>query len=150
MVTLEQVKVLESKVSKALGFISQLSQENALLKGQLEKDKTRIDELEMLVERFKEEQGKIEESIVATLDQLAQFEAGHEARAEAPTEEAAVEEAPVLEAPAEEALPLEAETAPEMSLADADEPDETALPDGLLQMDSEAPETNESAELDIF
>jgi hypothetical protein len=74
MVTLEQVKLLESKVAKAIEYVNRVSGENAALKEKLEGRQKRIDELEGLVRRFKEDQIRIEEGIVSALERLNQFE----------------------------------------------------------------------------
>jgi hypothetical protein len=74
MVNLEQVKLLESKVIKAIEYVNQITEENNLLRGKLETYQKRIDELEVLIKRFKEDQGRIEEGIVSALDRLNQFE----------------------------------------------------------------------------
>jgi hypothetical protein len=74
MVSLEQVKLLETKVAKAIDFVSRVTDENSLLKGTLESYRKRIDELEGLVQRFKDEQGRIEEGILSALERLNQFE----------------------------------------------------------------------------
>jgi hypothetical protein len=145
MVTLEQAKTLESGVSKALAYVDRVTQENALLKGQLEKDKSRIDELEQLVEQFKIEQGKIEERIVATLEQLSHFEANHNDEAPGPDQDPpeAVAPEPLVEV-AEEPAPVE-EVVPEEA---APEPEPAVEPPA----DDVAPqaEQNPESELDIF
>jgi hypothetical protein len=74
MVTLEQVKLLETKVVKAIDYVRQLSDENALLRQKLEGYQNRIGELEVLVEQFKADQSHIEAGIVSALNRLNQFE----------------------------------------------------------------------------
>jgi TolA-binding protein len=81
MINLEQVKLLETKVAKAVDYVERLVKENAALhrretelQTRLESYQKRIDELEVLVVGFKEDQGKIEEGILAALDRLNQFE----------------------------------------------------------------------------
>ena len=74
MVTLEQVKLLESKVGKALSYVETLSAENATLREKLDGYRRRIDELETVVLAFKEDQGRIEAGIVSALERLNQFE----------------------------------------------------------------------------
>ena len=74
MVTYEQVKLLESKVIKAVDCIRQLTEENSLLKGKLSGYEKRINELETLIIHFKEDQGRIEKGIISTLERLDQFE----------------------------------------------------------------------------
>ncbi|MDR0301290.1 MAG: cell division protein ZapB [Treponema sp.] len=85
MISLEQVQLLETRVSKAIEFVQKVTAENAVLVSQreellakLEANKKRIDELEILVMRFKEDQGRIEDGIVAALDRLSQFEEAFE------------------------------------------------------------------------
>jgi peptidoglycan hydrolase CwlO-like protein len=74
MVSLEQVKLLETKVARAIDYVERVSGENATLQEKLESYQKRIDELEVLVQRFKEEQGRIEDGILSALDRLNQFE----------------------------------------------------------------------------
>jgi hypothetical protein len=78
MLSLEQVKLLNTKVEKTIEYVRQLNEENAALKNKLENNQKRIDELEILVTRFKEEQGRIEDGILSTLDRLNQFESAVE------------------------------------------------------------------------
>jgi hypothetical protein len=74
MVTLEQVKLLETKVAKAIGYVNQVNGENSRLRATLDGYRKRIDELEVLVQQFKEDQGRIEKGIISALDRLNQFE----------------------------------------------------------------------------
>ena len=81
MINLEQVKLLETKVAKAVDYVERLAKENAALHRQeielqtrLESYQKRIDELEVLVMGFKEDQNRIEEGILSALDRLNQFE----------------------------------------------------------------------------
>jgi FtsZ-binding cell division protein ZapB len=85
MVSLEQVKLLESRVAKAIDYVDFLHAENTVLakekaglQEKLEANQKRIDELEVLVMRFKEDQGRIEDGIIAALDRLNQFEEAFE------------------------------------------------------------------------
>jgi hypothetical protein len=74
MVTLEQVRQLEIKIAKAIEYVNRITDENKLLRGKFESSLKRVKELEDLVQRFKEDQSRIEEGIVAALDRLNQFE----------------------------------------------------------------------------
>ncbi|MDR0441884.1 MAG: cell division protein ZapB [Treponema sp.] len=81
MISLEQVELLESRVAKAIEYVRKVTAENAALvsekaglQARLESNQKRIDELEVLVMRFKEDQGRIEDGILAALDRLNQFE----------------------------------------------------------------------------
>jgi TolA-binding protein len=74
MVTLEQVKLLETKVVRAIEYVERISRENSQLQGKLDSYQKRIDELEVLIQQFREDQGKIEEGILAALDRLNKFE----------------------------------------------------------------------------
>ncbi|MCL2208578.1 MAG: hypothetical protein FWC19_00785 [Treponema sp.] len=99
MISLEQVQLLEAKVTKAIEFVQQKSLENAALisekenlQKKLEANQRRIDELEVHVMRFKEEQGRIEDGIIAALDRLSQFEEAFESSLK---EKTAVKKTPV-------------------------------------------------------
>ena len=74
MISLEQVKLLESKVSRMIEHAKKETEENARLKEKLESYEKRIDELEVLVRRFREDQSRIEDGILSALDRLNQFE----------------------------------------------------------------------------
>jgi len=74
MVSLEQVRLLESKVTKAIDYVKKVTEENVSLKGKLDSYQKRIDELEVLIQQFKEEQNRIEDGILSALDRLNQFE----------------------------------------------------------------------------
>ena len=74
MITLEQVRLLESKVVKTLDYVKTVSTENNQLREKLDAYRSRIDELETIVLAFKEDQGRIEAGIISALDRLNQFE----------------------------------------------------------------------------
>jgi FtsZ-binding cell division protein ZapB len=81
MVSLEQVQLLESRVVRAIEYVGKLTAENAALAAEkaslmskLDAYQKRIDELEVLVMRFKDEQSRIEDGIISALDRLNQFE----------------------------------------------------------------------------
>jgi len=85
MISLEQVQLLEARVSKAIEYVKKVSAENAALiseraglQAKLNTNQKRIDELEVLIMRFKEDQGRIEDGIIAALDRLSQFEEAFE------------------------------------------------------------------------
>ena len=85
MLSLEQVQLLESRVARAIEYVQRVNDENAALSSEragllskLEANQKRLDELEMLVMRFKEDQGKIEDGVLAALDRLSQFEEAFE------------------------------------------------------------------------
>lgn len=154
MVTLEQVKLLESKVGKALSYIDSLSAENTTLREKLEGYRLRIDELETIVLAFKEDQGRIEAGIISALERLNQFEdAVERGILEAKAPEASAAGDPVTEEPEggavsngpESAEPeaQEQETAP----ADADE----SLEDiGIDENEEDQAAEEKAGELDIF
>lgn len=74
MLSLDQVRLLENRVQKAVGKITSLTDENARLRSQLSGLQTRVNELEGLVRSFKDDQGRIEEGILSALDRLSAFE----------------------------------------------------------------------------
>ena len=74
MLNLDQVRLLENRVEKAVGKIQSLTTENTHLRSQLSALQTRVGELEGLVRSFKDDQGRIEEGILNALDRLSAFE----------------------------------------------------------------------------
>jgi len=74
MLSLEQVRLLDEKVARTVEYVGRLSAENAALRKKLDTTQKRIDELEVFVSLFKEEQGRIEDGILSALDRLSQFE----------------------------------------------------------------------------
>lgn len=74
MLNLDQVRLLENHVEKAVDKIQSLTSENQQLKGQLSGLQSRVLELEGLVNAFKNDQGRIEEGILNALDRLSAFE----------------------------------------------------------------------------
>lgn len=74
MITLEQIKLLETKVQQAVDRIGRLMHENASLRRALESNETRVQELEQIVGQFKDDQGKIEQGIINALAQLDSLE----------------------------------------------------------------------------
>ena len=96
MLNLDQVRLLENRVEKAVGKIQSLTSENTHLRSQLSGLQTRVSELEGLVRSFKDDQGRIEEGILNALDRLSAFE-DSVFHAETTTEHAHTSaEAPVL------------------------------------------------------
>ena len=67
MVTLEQIKLLEAKITRAINFVNQVTEENNQLK-------KRNDELEGIITALREEKTRVEEGIVSALGKLNQFE----------------------------------------------------------------------------
>ena len=74
MISLEQVKLLESKVTRTIEYVKKVTDENSKLKEKLGSYQKRIDDLEVLIQRFKDDQSRIEDGILSALDRLNQFE----------------------------------------------------------------------------
>ncbi len=74
MLSLEQVRALETRVEKAVALIASLKNENAQLRTGLDAAEGRVAELEGLVKEFQEDQVRIEQGIVQALRKLDQFE----------------------------------------------------------------------------
>jgi hypothetical protein len=149
MITLEQVKLLESKAARAIEYVERVSRENVQLQGKLGSYQKRIDELEVVIRQFKEDQGRIEEGVLAALDRLNQFEDAIErSLSPEPKKPQKTAQAPASvepELPAESGPTLEAE--PETELETESE-DLELLNEGTLS--EEEKEGPESGELDIF
>ncbi len=74
MITLEQIRLLEGKITRAIDLIRVLKDENATLRRGLESAQKRMKELETLVDGFKTDQQEIETVIVRTLHNLDELE----------------------------------------------------------------------------
>lgn len=102
MIRLDQIKVLESKVNRAVEQIRLLREENKALKRTVEKSQARMGELEGLVSRFKTDQDEIEQGILRALKNLDKLE--DEVSAKTPARKESSPEKPVAE-PAEKPPP---------------------------------------------
>ncbi len=74
MITVEQIQLLESRVTKAVRKIEALQDENATLRDRLSRYEKRIEELEILINEFKDSQNDIEQGILNALSQLDELE----------------------------------------------------------------------------
>lgn len=74
MITLEQIRLLDSKITRAIELIRVLKEENSTLRKGLESAQKRMKELETLVDGFKTDQREIETVIVRTLRNLDDLE----------------------------------------------------------------------------
>jgi FtsZ-binding cell division protein ZapB len=74
MISLEQIRLLEGKVTRAVELIRALKEENATLRRGLETAQRRMKELESLVEGFKADQKDIESAILRALGSLDELE----------------------------------------------------------------------------
>jgi peptidoglycan hydrolase CwlO-like protein len=166
MISLEQVKLLETKVTKAIEHVERITSENTALRAKLDSYQKRIDELEVLVMRFKEDQGRIEDGILAALDRLNQFEGAIEkslkekqAAANKSLKSAdavkppAAKSAPAAASPAAPAAPVETPAPAEMffEIPEEETDDDLAEPLAEIDLPSEADKSGgEKGELDIF
>lgn len=74
MISLEQIRLLESKITRAIELIRILKEENGTLRRGLESAQKRMKELETLVDGFKTDQREIESVILRTLHNLDDLE----------------------------------------------------------------------------
>jgi len=74
MVSLEQIRKLEARVSQAVSTILELREENSTLRQKLEKYQQKIDQLELLIAQYRDSQKEIEEGILNALRQLDHLE----------------------------------------------------------------------------
>lgn len=79
MITIEQIQKLDRKVQAAVEQISALRLENTSLKAKLDQYQKRIGELEVMIDRFKQDQAQIEDGIIRALEQLDRLEDSVEA-----------------------------------------------------------------------
>ncbi|TVQ25938.1 MAG: cell division protein ZapB [Spirochaetaceae bacterium] len=135
MLTVEQIKLLESRVLKAVERISSLQNENQRLRDGLSQYERRIEELEVLISEFRDGQKAIEEGILSTLKRLDVLE----------------DEIAVDDGAAEQVAAAPVDSVTEAETADIDET--AAVPEGSPAADEEPdenPETESESELDIF
>ncbi|MFP4643502.1 MAG: cell division protein ZapB [Spirochaetales bacterium] len=74
MITVDQIQLLESRVTKAVRKIEALQDENETLRDRLARYEKRIEELEVLINEFKDSQNDIEQGILNALSQLDELE----------------------------------------------------------------------------
>ena len=74
MIRIDQIKILEDRVNKAIELIKTLKEENRTLRAGLDSAQNKIDELEGLIDTFKSEQSEIEEGILRALENLDKIE----------------------------------------------------------------------------
>ena len=103
MISLDQIQKLETRVSRAVELIKTLKAENTSLTSRLEEYRGRIEEMEAVIGRFKEDQNAIERGVLSALEQLDLLEDGlsqedNEQEAERPASMA--EPTPVESSPA--------------------------------------------------
>jgi predicted nucleic acid-binding Zn-ribbon protein len=145
MVTLEQVRQLETKIGKAIDYVNRLNRENIRLRGELDGSEKRIAELEDMVQRFREDQGRIEEGILSALERLDQFEDAM-GKNFSNVQEAVAAAAPAVPAYADPAPASKVSADTPSGVVFEDPPADTPPRDG----DKEPPLDTESDELDIF
>jgi peptidoglycan hydrolase CwlO-like protein len=120
MISLEQIRLLEARIIKAVELIRTLKDENKTLRRAVNTAQTRMRDLEKLVGDFKSDQQEIEQCILRALENLDRLEEevtekkgrkeASGARAEAARDKASAPEARAelapQETPAEEAVTL--------------------------------------------
>ena len=117
MLNLDQVRLLESKVERAVQMIKSLHTEKDSLKKEIEVRDKRISELEKLIVAFKDDQSKIEEGIINALNQLSAFEDASYTRKNEVRPQAAETETPVpSQEPAPAVPPKKEQTTQETAL----------------------------------
>lgn len=143
MITLDQVRALETRVEKALGAMDRLTAENAALRETVAREKARAAELERTIEEFRRDQNRIEQGILHALERLNAFEDAVLESAAAPAAKAASRAAPEDARPAPQPK-APSSVAPESASSAASE-SASAAKDGAAP----APKAPE-AELEIF
>jgi FtsZ-binding cell division protein ZapB len=141
MITLEQIRLLEERVRRAVDRISALQEENGELRKKSEEYEARVGELEARIDRFTRDQNQIEDGIKKAIDSLegiAEADASGETAPEVPAQESSQDEPGSSEDAAEQGTSEEPASALTEPTHPKDEEPETG---------SSVEETNE---LDIF
>jgi len=160
MVSLEQVRLLETKVSKAIEYVQKVTDQNqtllterSALIAKLDSSQKRLGELELLVMRFKEDQGRIEDGIISALDRLSQFEEAFENSLTSASDTPKNEK---QDSSVKKHAPKSAETPREKKEKTAPAVDESSDEKEFFEIDDNEDEDddeedeNKEAELDIF
>jgi chromosome segregation ATPase len=74
MITLVQIRTLESRVAKAVELVMRLKSENNMLTDKLTSYQKRISEFEEIFANYKNDQGEIESGILSAISQLDKIE----------------------------------------------------------------------------
>jgi peptidoglycan hydrolase CwlO-like protein len=155
MIRLDQIKLLESKVNKAVEQIRLLREESKTLRRTVEKSQARMQELEGLVAQFKSDQDEIEQGILRALKNLDKLEdeVGSRSSKKDATPSPAAHAAP--SAPPAPAAPAKVTPAPAGPVDAAEEPVVDKPDDGADDGADEGVEDDEPADpaeeqLDIF
>jgi predicted nucleic acid-binding Zn-ribbon protein len=74
MISLEQIRLLETRINKAVELIRSLKDENKTLRRAVNANQSRMRELEKLVGDFKSDQQEIEQCILRALENLDRLE----------------------------------------------------------------------------
>ena len=70
MLSLEQIKRLESRVYKAVELLKAMKEDNNILKSELKSANERVEELEQIISDYRNNQLEIEQGIVKAIQQL--------------------------------------------------------------------------------
>ena len=116
MVTLEQIRQLDARVHRAVELIEKLREENNTLKNRLSEYQGRIEELEVLISNFKEDQSEIEHGITSALSQLAAID-------DSAKQPATAREHRAAEPHAQKSTPPAHQTAEPVAASDGEDPD---------------------------
>lgn len=143
MISLEQVRALETRVEKAVELIASLKNENNQLRLRLTASEGRVAELEEKVQLFQQDQVRIEEGIVQALRKLDFFEdAVYAAGAQM-----AAQPAPASAGPSTGFAGRETASAVPESGRDAQEPVQEPSEAGFFEDDTSAEPSADSSQL---
>ena len=74
MISLDQIRTLESRVQRVISRLQQVEAENRELRERAAAGKQRLTQLQQQLDRHSEEQAEIERGILSTLEQLDQVD----------------------------------------------------------------------------
>ena len=98
MISLDQIRTLESRVQRVISRLQQVEAENRELRERAAAGKQRLTQLQQQLDRHSEDQAEIERGILSTLEQLDQVDTEAEPHAvpepEPPAPEPTLETAP--------------------------------------------------------
>lgn len=149
MISLEQIRLLENKVQKAVSLITGLQDENATLKQKQSEYESRIRELESLIEDFRNEQSEIEQGIVSALNRLEDLEAAAQElhpKKESASKAEAVSSKTESVPPAQAASKPVTQTAGQPAVSPAEQPEELPAEEPPVSLDDDEIEFQDMTE----
>jgi chromosome segregation ATPase len=150
MISLEQIRLLEARIDKAVEMIKRLKAENSSLRSTLDSAQARMQDLETRIRDFKVDQEEIEQSILRAINSLDELEDEVSDAQEEKTSPASGKRRESTAAAGSSGKPRASQSDAPDQKADAEPPDDREPSDAEAREDEEDASGEEARELDIF